>query len=38
VAAIVTLDRRGNCERVRVGITGLGAKSFRAKAVERARG
>lgn len=35
-AAIVTLDRRGNCERVRVGITGLGAKAFRAKAVENA--
>jgi carbon-monoxide dehydrogenase medium subunit len=36
VAAIVTLDRRGNCERVRVGITGLGAKAFLAKAVESA--
>jgi len=36
VAALVTLDRRGNCERVRVGITGLGAKAFRAKGVENA--
>lgn len=36
VAALLTLDRRGNCERVRVGITGLGAKAFRAKAVESA--
>lgn len=36
VAVIVTLDRRDNCEHVRVGITGLGAKAFRAKAVENA--
>jgi carbon-monoxide dehydrogenase medium subunit len=36
VAAIISLDRRGNCERVHVGITGLGAKAFRAKAVETA--
>jgi carbon-monoxide dehydrogenase medium subunit len=34
VAAWLTLDRRGNCDRVRVGITGLGPKAFRAKAVE----
>ncbi len=36
VAAIVTLDVRGNCERVRVGVTGLGPKAFRAKGVEAA--
>jgi carbon-monoxide dehydrogenase medium subunit len=36
VAAIVTLDAKGNCERVRVGITGLGPKAFRAAAVESA--
>ena len=36
VAALVTLDRRGNCANVRVGITGLAAKAFRAKAVETA--
>ncbi len=36
VAAVVALDGRGNCERVRVGITGLGSKAFRAKAVESA--
>ncbi|MGH7948909.1 MAG: FAD binding domain-containing protein [Candidatus Binataceae bacterium] len=36
VAAVVTLDAKGNCERVRVGATGLGAKAFRAKAVETA--
>jgi carbon-monoxide dehydrogenase medium subunit len=36
VAALVTLDRRGNMDRVRVGITGLAAKAFRAKAVENA--
>jgi len=36
VAALVTLDRRGNCDRVRVGITGLAAKAFRANAVEQA--
>jgi hypothetical protein len=36
VAALVTLDRRGNMERVRVGITRLAAKAFRAKAVENA--
>ncbi len=36
VAAMVTLDAKGNCERVRVGITGLGPKAFRAAAVESA--
>ena len=36
VAALATLDRRGNFDRVRVGITGLAAKAFRAKAVESA--
>jgi carbon-monoxide dehydrogenase medium subunit len=36
VAALVTLDKNGNCDRVRVGITGLGPKPFRAKAVESA--
>jgi len=34
VAVLVTLGRRGNCDRVRVGITGLGPKPFRASAVE----
>jgi carbon-monoxide dehydrogenase medium subunit len=36
VAAVVTLDGKGNCERARVGITGLGPKAFRAAAVESA--
>jgi carbon-monoxide dehydrogenase medium subunit len=36
VAAVVKLDKQGNCDRVRVGITGLGPKPFRAKAVESA--
>jgi carbon-monoxide dehydrogenase medium subunit len=36
VAAVVGLDGKGNCERVRVGITGLASKAFRAKAVEAA--
>jgi carbon-monoxide dehydrogenase medium subunit len=36
VAALVALDRRGNCDLVRVGITGLAAKAFRATAVEQA--
>jgi len=36
VAALFTLDRRGNMERARVGITGLAAKAFRATAVENA--
>ena len=36
VAALLTLDQKGNCDRVRVGITGLGPKPFRAKGVEDA--
>jgi carbon-monoxide dehydrogenase medium subunit len=36
VAAIVALDAHGQCARVRVGITGLGPKAFRARAVEAA--
>ena len=36
VAALVTLARGGKFDRVRVGVTGLGAKAFRAKAVEAA--
>ncbi len=36
VAALVTLDRKGNLDRVRVGITGLGPKAFRARGVESA--
>jgi aerobic carbon-monoxide dehydrogenase medium subunit len=36
VAALVTLDRRGNIDKARVGITGLGPKAFRAKGVESA--
>jgi carbon-monoxide dehydrogenase medium subunit len=36
VAAIVALGKNGACETARVGITGLGAKPFRAKAVEAA--
>ncbi|HEY6421060.1 MAG TPA: xanthine dehydrogenase family protein subunit M [Candidatus Binataceae bacterium] len=37
VAALVALDKSGNLERVRVGITGLGAKAFRAQGVEAAQ-
>jgi carbon-monoxide dehydrogenase medium subunit len=36
VAAMLKLDARGNCESARVAVTGLGAKAFRAKAVETA--
>ncbi|MDO8431463.1 MAG: hypothetical protein Q7S58_03540 [Candidatus Binatus sp.] len=36
VAAVVALDAQGNCARVRVGITGLASKAFRATAVETA--
>lgn len=36
VAALITLDERGNCQRVRMGVTGLAAKAFRANAVEAA--
>jgi carbon-monoxide dehydrogenase medium subunit len=35
-AALVTLDRRGNCDQARVGITRLGAKAFRVRSVEAA--
>ena len=36
VAACLTLDKGGTCQGTRVGMTGLGAKAFRAKAVENA--
>ncbi|HLH78503.1 MAG TPA: xanthine dehydrogenase family protein subunit M [Candidatus Binataceae bacterium] len=36
VAALITLDDKGECAAVRVGITGLAAKAFRAAAVENA--
>lgn len=36
VAAILTLNARGICETARVGVTGLAAKAFRARAVENA--
>lgn len=36
VAAIVTLDAKGNCATVRVGVTGAAAKGVRAKATEAA--
>lgn len=36
VAAVVTLDAKGNCATVRVGVTGAAAKGFRAKATEAA--
>ncbi len=36
VAACLTLDKSGKCQNVHVGITGLGPKAFRAKAVENA--
>jgi aerobic carbon-monoxide dehydrogenase medium subunit len=34
VAVLLALDARGNCKRVRVGVTGLGSKAFRAQSVE----
>src|SRR5215813_10068255 len=34
VAAIVTLDAKGHCARVRVGITGAASKAFRARDTE----
>ena len=34
VAVLLALDARGNCQRVRVGMTGLGSKAFRAQSVE----
>lgn len=36
VAACLTLDKGGKCQNVHVGVTGLAAKAFRAKAVESA--
>ena len=36
VAASLTLDKSGKCQGARVGITGLGAKAFRAHVVEDA--
>jgi aerobic carbon-monoxide dehydrogenase medium subunit len=36
VAACVTIDANGKCQGARVGMTGLGAKAFRAMAVELA--
>ena len=36
VAACLTLDKSGKCQGAHIGITGLGAKAFRAKAVENA--
>jgi aerobic carbon-monoxide dehydrogenase medium subunit len=36
VAACLTIDANGKCQGMRVGITGLGAKAFRANAVENA--
>lgn len=35
VAALVTLDDRGVCQRVRIGVTGAGYKPTRARAAER---
>jgi carbon-monoxide dehydrogenase medium subunit len=35
VAAVVTLDNQGNCERVRIGITGASSRAVRARAAER---
>jgi carbon-monoxide dehydrogenase medium subunit len=34
VAAIVALDARGRCERVRIGVTGAAVKAFRARDAE----
>jgi len=36
VAAVVTLGSDGNVERVRVGVTGVGPKAYRATGVEEA--
>lgn len=35
VAAVVTLDSRGACQRVRIGVTGAGSKPVRARSAER---
>jgi carbon-monoxide dehydrogenase medium subunit len=34
VAAIVTLDAKGKCERARIGVTGVASTAYRANAVE----
>ncbi len=34
VAAIVTLDAKGRCERARIGVTGVASTAYRAKVVE----
>ena len=36
VAACLTIDKSGKCQGAHIGMTGLGAKAFRAKAVENA--
>jgi carbon-monoxide dehydrogenase medium subunit len=36
VAAVVTMDRQGRCERARIAITGVGPAAYRAAAVEEA--
>lgn len=36
VAAVITTDGKGNCLRARIGITGIGAKAYRAEVIERA--
>jgi len=36
VAAVVTLDARGNCAQVRIGVTGAASKAFRARDTETA--
>ena len=35
VAALVTLDNKGNCQRVRIGVTGAGSRPVRARSAER---
>ncbi len=35
-AARLMLDPKGNCETARIGVTGVGAKAYRAEAVEKA--
>jgi len=34
VAALITTDAKGRCERARIGVTGVGSTTYRAKAVE----
>lgn len=36
IAAIVTLDAKGQCAKVRIGVTGAAAKAFRARGTEAA--